>query len=327
MSKDKRKEIHEEGIPDGVTITSRKDNNIKKTIGKKIVFCILLATLISGYLIENSTLVDRGQSVAYVVSEESNRTVLDEAVASHNEEYNDDLLARIDSYRDLIKISERLNSYNLDEVIRGLTPLDMNEQLDVVALKENMNKYDEYVSQGENGIILSKDSEDFLTVALMLERDERSVNALIHNRAFADLADLKLLALKSKVADCCEFGPESIGNMKLQEIDGERVITYQGNTGRIYTVRFADGGLDFITSSKLVPRIMNSVFDDQSYSESVSTDYDHNTNNLVLDEINDLTTFIKMDCSINHDGKLQLSSPVAIQRLTHTFKSTEKKEN
>ena len=327
MNRDRREEIQEDGIPEGIKITRRNDSGIKRTIGKKIIFGLLIATIVSGFFIENSTLVDRGQSVAYVVSEESDRTVLDEAVASHNEEYNDDLLARIDSYRDLIKISERLNSYNLDEVIKGLTPLEMTGQLDVIALKENMKKYDDYIMHGENGITLSKDSEDFLTVALELERDERSLNALIHNRALADLADLKLLALKSKVADCCEFGPESIENMKLQEINGERVIIYQGDTGRVYTVRFTDGWLDFITSTKLVPRIMNSVFDDQTYSEVVSTDYNHDTNNLVLDEINDVTTFIKMDCSINHDGELQLSAPIAIQRLVHTFRSTEKKEN
>lgn len=318
-----KEEDKEETLPEGVVVTSKNEKNIGKTIGKVVAVVAAAGIMVGGYLYCNSTLPERNYSIQEVVKAESPYTVLDEAIINYDGEREDGIVSRLDSYVELVEISERLHAYDLASITEGLNHLEVPETIDITDLNEKLDEFDNYLRRGVSDKVLSKDSENFVRLALYLEAQEKAVNLTVQGSAFNDLASLKLLVLKSKVADCCEFPAESIDSMILSTFDGERMIRYTGETGKVYNIRFSTGSLDLITSCNMVPDLMDSVFADQSYPKEATTSYNGELNQRLLDEIKTTKTFIKMECNINRDGELVLDAPVAIQRFAHIFRKSE----
>ena len=310
----------------GVRITHKNDDAIKKTIGKRIaLLSIVAAILLSIYVFENTSLLENHEKTLNILDKVSSYTVLDEAIDNYGEQYGYNLARRIDYFEELVDISEELHFYKLSSIVGDLESLEVPEVVDLEGIKIKMKAFDELLDSGVNEKTLSKDSERFVRLVLELEADEKAVNYSIQNQAFSELANLKLLVLKSKVADECEFGPEAINNMSLLEINGERTLYYYGSTGNTYKIGFDYGSLDLLTSCNLVPEFMDSIFDDQTYSIEATTQYNHAINERLKDEATKTRTMMMMDCHINNDGNLVLDAPVAFQRLSHSFRKT--KEN
>ncbi len=307
-----------ESLPEGVKVTNVNHHKLGG-LGKCVITLMCLGVLAGGICYLESDLPVHNKSVGQVLSAEASYTVLDEVIANFDGDREDGLVARLDNYETLIKISERLHEYDLASITDGLQAFEIPESINVDELEGKLDEFDAYLRRGVSNRILSKDSEAFVRLALYLAAQEKAVNLVIQGDAFQDLADLKLRALKAKVADSCNFPSEETDNMRLASYDGERMLQYTGGTGTVYYVRFGD--------SAFISDYMNSIFGDQAYSGEATTAYNEDLNKRFLNELDAAKTFIQMEVTVNSDGELVFAAPKSVQRITHIFRSPKNDTN
>ena len=303
----------------------------KSRIGVVLVTSAILGVSIAGYgaLQSESPVVWSNDTTTSVVQMYSGITILDEAVESYNNANGVDLLQRIDNIEEIIDLSEELHDLDLAEIVNGLEVPEVTDyNFSTEEVKKRIEELKDYQRRWINGTTLSKESEDYLRLAMDLYRDEQRVNYSIQGPCYNDIFQLGLRTIKAKVANACDFGPSSIDNMILtRNSKGDNIILYTGETGNEYTLHFEKHALDFLTSGNFVSSYAENLFTWQGLSLEPSTNYDGEKNEGLKDAINTTKTLIECECTITRDNELKLAGPVAFYKVKSLGVKGEEKEN
>lgn len=242
-----------------------------------------------------------------IVSSISDSTVFDEAIEIVNAEAIDEL----DSLGEIVELSERLHSLDLNKKIGNLAHYEMPSEFSVDDVNALIDQYQELAQQEnvKNGV-LSEEDREFTKLTLTLEAYERSVNGTLSNDAYQTLVNYGIPCVKSKVLDACGFAAGEISNMRIGAGNNSYLITFNDTeTDKEYIIKAHDSNP--FSSTGYVHDVIESIYDWQTKSANqtdTGTSYDGKRNDDIKKGINSLKTLTLMNCEIDKNGEIKVTS-------------------